>query len=61
MTDWVEKPHLGIHMDFHTPEFLDEAIVNFNPDRWVELLQEAHVQYVNIFAKCLYGELSHFC
>ena len=52
---WLDSTYKGIHLDFHTPEFLDEAIVNFDPDRWVETFLLSNAQYVNLFAKCHHG------
>ncbi len=44
-----------IHLDFHTsPDCLDVG-VNFDGDVFARTLQEAHVNAINIFAKCHHG------
>ena len=33
---WIDQTWKGIHLDFHTPEFLDDAVKRFDPDRWMD-------------------------
>jgi len=54
-TNWDQKIYRRVHMDFHTPEFLPEAVKRFNPERFVSCLVKGKVQAVNLFAKCHYG------
>ena len=55
MSQRTNESNTGIHLDFHTPEFLPEALKNFDADSWVENIVKAKVDYVNLFAKCHYG------
>ncbi|MDY6914124.1 MAG: alpha-L-fucosidase, partial [Planctomycetota bacterium] len=55
MPQWFGKAYKGLHLDFHTPEFLPDAIVNFDPDRWAANIVRSGADYANIFAKCHYG------
>lgn len=53
--DRFNKAYRRFHIDFHTPEFLPEAIKKFDPEKFVSSLVKGKVQAVNLFAKCHYG------
>src|SRR5690606_2819736 len=44
-----------VHLDFHTSEHIPGIGAAFDPDRFVETLQSAHVDSITIFAKCHHG------
>ncbi len=44
-----------IHLDFHTSPFIPGVGENFDADIFAQTMAEAHVQSVNIFAKCHHG------
>ncbi len=44
-----------IHLDFHTGELIPDVGADFDPHEFVATLQRAHVNSINIFAKCLHG------
>lgn len=53
--NWFDSVYRRLHMDFHTPEFLPEAIKSFNPEKFVSCLVKGKIQAINLFAKCHYG------
>ncbi|HEY5587179.1 MAG TPA: alpha-amylase family protein [Ruminiclostridium sp.] len=50
-----ELPFRQIHLDFHTSPLIPDVGVDFNADEFVETLVKAHVESINIFAKCHHG------
>ncbi len=44
-----------IHLDFHTSPYCLDVGVDFDADKFARTLQEAHVNAINIFAKCHHG------
>ena len=44
-----------IHLDFHTSPHCQDVGVDFDADDFARTLQEAHVNAINIFAKCHHG------
>ena len=52
---WIDETFKGIHLDFHTPEFLEEAVKNFDPDAWLSTFLSSRADFVNLFAKCHHG------
>lgn len=44
-----------IHLDFHTSEHCQNVGAQFDPDVFADTLTEAHVNSINIFAKCHHG------
>src|SRR5690606_3804575 len=44
-----------VHLDFHTSEYCEGVGSKFDADAFAETLQQAHVNSVNIFAKCHHG------
>ncbi len=44
-----------IHLDFHTSPVIDDVASCFDADDFVRTLKEAHVNSINIFAKCHHG------
>jgi Hypothetical glycosyl hydrolase 6 len=45
----------AIHLDFHTSPYIDNVGTNFNATDFVKTLKEAHVNSINVFAKCHHG------
>lgn len=45
----------AIHIDFHTMPGVFDIYENFDAVKFAKTLKEAHVEYVNIFAKCNEG------
>lgn len=48
-------PFRQIHLDFHTSPLIDEIGMKFDKDNFVKTLKQAHVNSVNLFAKCHHG------
>lgn len=48
-------PFRQVHIDFHTSADCDNVGGDFDPNEFVETLQQAHVKGVNVFAKCHHG------
>jgi len=48
-------PFRQVHLDFHTSGLIKDVGVDFNSKEFAETLQSAHVESVNIFAKCHHG------
>lgn len=44
-----------IHLDFHTAPVIDDVGTQFDVKDFVKTLKEAHVNSINIFAKCHHG------
>ena len=45
----------AVHIDFHTMPKIDDFGANYGPVDLAEMLADAHVTYVNIFARCNIG------
>jgi len=50
-----EIPQRQIHLDFHTPGDVEGVGANFDGAEFAATLKAAHVQSVNLFAKCHHG------
>jgi Hypothetical glycosyl hydrolase 6/Beta-galactosidase trimerisation domain len=50
-----ELPFRQIHLDFHTSALVPDVGQDFNPSEFAEVLKDAHVNSINIFAKCHMG------
>ncbi|MBQ3084925.1 MAG: alpha-L-fucosidase, partial [Clostridia bacterium] len=50
-----KKFNRALHFDFHTPPGVENIFGNFDAERFAEQLQEAHIEYVNITARCNMG------
>lgn len=48
-------PRRQVHIDFHTSEHIPDVGARFDADRFVDTLKRAHVNSVNLFAKCHHG------
>ena len=48
-------PRRQVHIDFHTSEFIPDVGARFDADEFVDTLKQAHVNSVNLFAKCHHG------
>lgn len=44
-----------VHLDFHTSPVIDDVGTQFDADDFVRTLKDAHVDSINIFAKCHHG------
>ena len=45
----------ALHFDFHTAPGIDNIFGNFDADRFAQQLENAHIEYVNITARCNMG------
>ncbi len=50
-----ELPYRQIHLDFHTSPLIPDVGVDFNAEEFAQTLKNAHVNSINIFAKCHHG------
>lgn len=48
-------PSRQIHLDFHTSEYISAIGVDFDKKQFQEALKLAHVNSINVFAKCWHG------
>lgn len=48
-------PFRQVHLDFHTSEHIPDVGARFNAKTFVDTLRNAHVNSVNLFAKCHHG------
>ena len=48
-------PFRQVHIDFHTSEHIPDVGARFDAGLFVETLKQAHVNSVNLFAKCHHG------
>ena len=55
----VSLRYRQIHLDFHTSEHCPEIGAQFDADAFAATLAEAHVDHINIFAKCHHGYSYH--
>lgn len=44
-----------IHLDFHTSSVISDVGTDFDAENFVQTLKDAHVNSINIFAKCHHG------
>ncbi|MFP4028102.1 MAG: alpha-amylase family protein [Candidatus Brocadiia bacterium] len=52
---WFRDHMRQVHMDFHMPEFPEGAIVNYDPEKFVDYLERGRVNMVALFSKCHFG------
>ncbi len=57
MTKEKELRFRHIHLDFHTSEDIGGVGAGFNPDTFADTLVKAHVNSINLFARCHHGWL----
>ena len=50
-----EMPYRQVHLDFHTSELIPDVGVDFRAAEFLQTLQTAHVNSINLFAKCHHG------
>ncbi len=50
-----EMPYRQVHLDFHTSELIPDVGADFRADEFLHTLQSAHVNSINLFAKCHHG------
>jgi hypothetical protein len=50
-----ELPFRQVHLDFHTSPFIPEVGRDFDPDEFADTLKRAHVNSINLFARCHHG------
>ena len=48
-------PYRQIHLDFHTSPYIDPVGNRFDSYKFIETLKRAHVNSINLFAKCHHG------
>jgi hypothetical protein len=48
-----------IHLDFHTSEHIDGVGADFDPDEFVRVLKQSHVDSVTCFSRCHHGMIYH--
>jgi len=48
-------PMRQIHLDFHTSPYIEGIGTQFNADEFGKTLQDANVEWINLFAKCHHG------
>lgn len=51
----LKIPSRQIHLDFHTSEHIPDVGSRFRKQQFQEALQVAHVNQINVFAKCHHG------
>ena len=51
----TELPFRQIHLDFHTSEVIENIGADFHPDVFADTLHRAHVNSINLFARCHHG------
>jgi len=51
----MKKIKRAIHFDFHTLPGIDDFCANFDAEKFASQLADAHVDYVNMFARCNIG------
>jgi putative glycosyl hydrolase-like family 6 (GHL6) protein/glycosyl hydrolase family 42 (putative beta-galactosidase) len=51
----TEMPYRQVHLDFHTSELIPDVAKDFKALEFLETLQRAHVNSINLFAKCHHG------
>ncbi len=50
-----QLPMRQVHLDFHTAGQIPDVGANWDPDAFIETLQRAHVNSINLFARCHHG------
>ncbi len=50
-----ELPFRQVHLDFHTSESIPAVGADFDPDAFAGALEKAHVNSINLFARCHHG------
>ena len=50
-------PLRHLHLDFHTSEHIKGVGANFSPQAFAQTLKSAHVNSVNLFARCWHGHI----
>ena len=48
-------PKRAVHLDFHTMPGVYDVGRDFDPQAFARTLQEAHIEYITVFAKCNLG------
>lgn len=51
----INLPFRQVHLDFHTSEHIANVGAKFDPDQFARTLQKAHVNSINLFARCHHG------
>jgi hypothetical protein len=50
-----DLPFRQIHLDFHTGEWIPDVGADFDAEAFTATLKRAHVNSINVFAKCMHG------
>ncbi|MEM8876086.1 MAG: alpha-amylase family protein [Planctomycetota bacterium] len=53
----MSLPYRHIHLDFHTSPLIEDIGADFDPDQFGRRLADAHVNSINMFARCHHGHL----
>lgn len=53
----LQLPFRQVHLDFHTSEVLEQIGVDFDKQVFIDTLKDAHVNQINLFARCHHGWL----
>jgi hypothetical protein len=48
-------PYRQVHLDFHTSELITDVGKDFKAEEFAATLKAAHVNSINLFAKCHHG------
>jgi len=48
-------PFRQVHLDFHTSPLIERVGEDFDPEKFVKVLKEAHINSITVFAKCHHG------
>ena len=48
-------PTRQIHLDFHTSEYIENIAALYDSDEFTNMVKEAHVNSVTVFARCVHG------
>ena len=59
MSNNIVKKSRKIHLDFHTPAWVENIGADFNASEFAATLKEAHVDNICVFGKCCHG-LSYY-
>ena len=50
-----KKFRRALHFDFHTSPGVDNILGNFDAEKFAEQLNTAHIEYINVAARCNMG------
>lgn len=59
MNSNITRRSRKVHLDFHTPAWVENIGTDFDADEFISVLNDAHVDSICVFAKCCHG-LSYY-